>query len=146
MFRAYFHLSMELVRDVVRALEEEMIANFNDASDKPVSSVFTAPIPSQTATRDPGWAKRAAGGEGGGEGLSDASPPGQCVAAGAPKKEKVVAMLESISDEAIDELVEAAFEGADRDADGRLSFEEFKQWAAADSTMVSWFDSLGSVF
>ena len=87
MFRAYFLLSMELVRDVVRALEQEMVrklrapsetdapihtksphplsrslprepastdrklgvwvqmANFNDEGDKPVSALFTAPIP-----------------------------------------------------------------------------------------------------
>eukprot|EP01134_Creolimax_fragrantissima_P008324 CFRG8324T1 len=45
MFKAYFYLSMELVRDVVKALEEEMMANFNDEGGKPVSAVFTAPIP-----------------------------------------------------------------------------------------------------
>ncbi|KAI9152648.1 hypothetical protein H9P43_009444 [Blastocladiella emersonii ATCC 22665] len=45
MFKAYFHLSMELVRDVVKAMEEEMMASFDDDNNKPVSAAFTAPIP-----------------------------------------------------------------------------------------------------
>ena len=54
--------------------------------------------------------------------------------------------LTELSEGAIEEMVEAAFESADLDGDGRLSFEEFKQWATSDSTMIAWFDSLGSVF
>ena len=45
MYKAYFRLSMELIRDVVRALEEEMVANFDEESDKPVSASFNCPIP-----------------------------------------------------------------------------------------------------
>lgn len=54
--------------------------------------------------------------------------------------------LAALSDDAVEELVTKAFESADLDRDGRLSFEEFKRWAIADSTMIQWFDSLGSVF
>ncbi|KAJ3225135.1 hypothetical protein HK099_007340 [Clydaea vesicula] len=46
MFKAYFHLSMELVRDVVKTMEEGMMESFDDQNSKPVSASFTAPIPS----------------------------------------------------------------------------------------------------
>ncbi|RKP02025.1 hypothetical protein CXG81DRAFT_11291 [Caulochytrium protostelioides] len=45
MFKAYFYLSMELVRDVVRTMEEGMMDAFDDEAAKPVSSAFSAPIP-----------------------------------------------------------------------------------------------------
>ncbi|KAJ3038818.1 hypothetical protein HDV00_000306 [Rhizophlyctis rosea] len=45
MFRAYFHLSMELVRDVVKTMEEGMLESFDDDASKPVSAAFAAPIP-----------------------------------------------------------------------------------------------------
>eukprot|EP00051_Salpingoeca_urceolata_P010884 m.133745 g.133745 ORF g.133745 m.133745 type:complete len:402 (-) comp16894_c0_seq5:76-1281(-) len=57
MFKAYFLLSMELVREVVKALEEEMMANFNDDADKPVSSMFTAPIPASDQASRQGYRK-----------------------------------------------------------------------------------------
>lgn len=44
MYKAYFRLSMELIRDIVRALEEDMVANFEE-SDRPVSASFNCPIP-----------------------------------------------------------------------------------------------------
>lgn len=45
MFKAYFHLSMELVRDVVKTMEEGMLLSFDDEGSKPVSAAFAAPIP-----------------------------------------------------------------------------------------------------
>ncbi|KAI9220459.1 hypothetical protein BC828DRAFT_398151 [Blastocladiella britannica] len=51
MFKAYFHLSMELVRDVVKAMEEEMMEGFDDSTNKPVSAAFTAPIPANAVSR-----------------------------------------------------------------------------------------------
>lgn len=45
MFRAYFHVSMELVRDVVKTMEESLVDTFDDEAAKPVSSAFTAAIP-----------------------------------------------------------------------------------------------------
>jgi hypothetical protein len=44
-FKAYFNLSMELVRDVVKTMEEGLIESFDDEAAKPVSSAFHAPIP-----------------------------------------------------------------------------------------------------
>ncbi|KAI8922636.1 hypothetical protein BC831DRAFT_552785 [Entophlyctis helioformis] len=45
MFKAYFNLSMELVRDVVKTMEEGMMESFDDEAAKPVSASFLAPIP-----------------------------------------------------------------------------------------------------
>ncbi|KAI8613479.1 hypothetical protein BC830DRAFT_1132041 [Chytriomyces sp. MP71] len=46
MFKAYFYLSMQLVRDYVKSVEMEMMETFDDEAAKPVSASFTAPIPS----------------------------------------------------------------------------------------------------
>ncbi|KAJ3128610.1 hypothetical protein HK100_009089 [Physocladia obscura] len=46
MFKAYFYLSMQLVRDFVKTVEQEMMDTFDDEAAKPVSASFTAPIPS----------------------------------------------------------------------------------------------------
>lgn len=45
MFKAYFHLSMELVRDVVKTMEEGMMESFDDEASKPISAAFSAPVP-----------------------------------------------------------------------------------------------------
>ncbi|KAJ3111694.1 hypothetical protein HDU96_005447 [Phlyctochytrium bullatum] len=43
MFKAYFYLSMELVRDYVKTMEEGMMETFDDEASKPVSASFAAP-------------------------------------------------------------------------------------------------------
>ncbi|KAJ3357534.1 hypothetical protein HDU83_006260 [Entophlyctis luteolus] len=58
MFKAYFYLSMQLVRDYVKTVEQEMMDTFDDEAAKPVSASFTAPIPSS-------------GGASGGAGVGD---------------------------------------------------------------------------
>ena len=50
MLKAYHRLSMELVRDVVRSCEEEMMATYDDTGNRPISAVFNAPIPDLGAT------------------------------------------------------------------------------------------------
>jgi len=52
MLTAYFKLSMNLVRDVVKIMEEGIMENFDDEASKPVSSVFAAPIPSSNNNFD----------------------------------------------------------------------------------------------
>jgi Ca2+-binding EF-hand superfamily protein len=141
MFKAYFHLSMELVRDLVKALEQEMMANFNDEGDKPVSAVFTAPIPNiggVAAASKPDDLDMSD--------LNISGIPGQYRLAVSHAHSELGPSLAALSDEAIEELVQKAFESADLDGDDWLSFEEFKRWAIADGTMIQWFDSLGSVF
>jgi Ca2+-binding EF-hand superfamily protein len=45
MFKAYFYLSMDMVRDVVHSIEQDIFEKFDETSSKPVSASFTAPIP-----------------------------------------------------------------------------------------------------
>ena len=45
MFKAYFSLTVELVKDVVRTCEEDMFnSHYDDGAGKPVSALFTAPV------------------------------------------------------------------------------------------------------
>ncbi|KAJ1343605.1 hypothetical protein BSLG_001874 [Batrachochytrium salamandrivorans] len=46
MFKAYFNMSMAIVRDVVKTMEEGMMDSFDDEAAKPVSASFSAPIQS----------------------------------------------------------------------------------------------------
>jgi len=52
MFKAYFYLSMELIRDVVKTMENELISNFEYQPGMPISSTFTAPIPREIGVRN----------------------------------------------------------------------------------------------
>lgn len=131
MFKAYFDISLELVRDVVRSCEEEMMITFDDSADKPVSSVFNAPIPSQptsaTGSAKPDMTFNNPGSSGRGE---NGTWP----------------VMEAMSQDAIDEMVENVFLKADLDKDDKITFEEFQTWAAIDNTILAWFEALGTVF
>ncbi|KAG0359767.1 hypothetical protein BGZ54_009845 [Gamsiella multidivaricata] len=52
MFKAYFYLSMELIRDVVKTMENDLIGNFEYQPGMPISSTFTAPIPREIGVRN----------------------------------------------------------------------------------------------
>lgn len=64
MFKAYFYLSMELVRDFVKTMEAGMMETFDDEASKPVSASFNAPIVGSGP--EPGSAAAAGGGGTGG--------------------------------------------------------------------------------
>jgi hypothetical protein len=130
MFKAYFNVSLELVRDVVRSCEEEMMASFDDAADKPVSSVFNAPIPNHGGPSSSGKPKQNYNNPGSSKRDQDSMWP----------------VMEAMSQDAIDEMVENVFKHADLDDNGEISFEEFKVWAANDNTLLAWFEALGTVF
>lgn len=132
MFKAYFEVSLELVRDVVRSCEEEMMASFDDSADKPVSAVFNAPIPSDTgpstSTEKPAMVM---------------NNPGNTSTQGVDGRWPI---MEAMSQDAIDEMVNNVFQCADTDKDGKISFEEFEAWAANDNTILAWFEALGTIF
>ncbi|KAI7870857.1 hypothetical protein BDF14DRAFT_1741027 [Spinellus fusiger] len=52
MFKAYFYLSMELVRDVVSAMEDEMMDTFEFSPSAPVSSAFNVSIPTPASDHE----------------------------------------------------------------------------------------------
>ncbi len=118
MLTAYFHISMELVRDVVRTLEDEIISDFDENSSKPVSAAFTASIPENVTN-------------------SNAQPT-------SPKEHWPV--MEQMSVEAIDEMVEKLFASVGADSSQGLSFEHFQQLVSTDTTIMAWFESLGKYY
>ena len=132
MFKAYFEVSLELVRDVVRSCEEEMMASFDDSADKPVSAVFNAPIPN-----DSGPSTSA------GKPAMVMNNPGNTSTQGVDGRWPI---MEAMSQDAIDEMVNNVFQCADTNKDGKISFEEFEAWAANDNTILAWFEALGTIF
>ena len=102
MFTAHFLLSMELVRDTVRTMEDEMIANFDDDSDRPVSAAFTAPMPEGMQIAQDTQPKAQ-----GDVAHDDDDIPGQYRLSVAGRRDQLEPMLTSMSESAIDELVEA---------------------------------------
>ena len=133
MFKAYFEISLELVRDVVRSCEEEMMASFDDSGDKPVSAIFNAPIPSDAG---PSTAN--------GKPVMLMNNPGSSTSA--KRVDGRSPIMEAMSQDAIDEMVNNVFHCADKDKDGKISFEEFEAWATYDNTILAWFEALGTIF
>ncbi|XP_033106516.1 uncharacterized protein LOC117108569 [Anneissia japonica] len=127
MFKAYFYITIELVRDVVKACEEEMMLNFDDNLGRPVSSMFSAPIPSSSDIA-PNYNSK----------IPLPSNPGT--------REDMWPVMEAMSQDAIEEMVENVFKLAKLDHNGRINLEEFKRLACIDSSLVAWFDALGTVF
>ncbi|KAG0250732.1 hypothetical protein DFQ27_009227, partial [Actinomortierella ambigua] len=53
MFKAYFNLSMELIKDVVKTMENGLVDSFEYQPGVPVSATFTAPIPREINNNRP---------------------------------------------------------------------------------------------
>jgi Ca2+-binding EF-hand superfamily protein len=188
MYRAYFNLSMELVRDAVRAIEQEMLEEFDEKTQKPVSAAFTAPIPeSQSPPQQqqqqrplkllPSSSASPASASGPGH-MMLSSPVAETLAgrrmgilpspltspqafphslalhqmlstptsAASPIAEPFLPVMESMSQDAIEEMVERTFLAVDRHGNGRISYDEFEAFVQNDSTLIAWFEALGSVF
>jgi len=65
-----------------------------------------------------------------------------------PKKpwEEKFPIMETMSQDAIEEMVEKTFRSIDTKREGYISYGEFKQFVQTDSSIVSWFEALGTVF
>ncbi|KAI9287005.1 hypothetical protein BC943DRAFT_358939 [Umbelopsis sp. AD052] len=224
MFKAYFYLSMELVRDVVSAMEDDMMDNFEFSASQPVSAAFTVAIPSTSSDEEDNASGGAASGNDehrvrddsrhrgsrrsntrkedyfqqqyADEGISQLTthdrhevssssesslledpmdsptdiseshwlPPHDemptfsssglkekqlvTVEEKEPKKpwEEKFPIMETMSRDAIEEMVEKTFRSIDTKREGYISYEEFKQFVQTDSSIVSWFEALGTVF
>ncbi|ORX61380.1 EF-hand [Hesseltinella vesiculosa] len=253
MFKAYFYLSMELVRDVVSALEDDMMDNYDFPAGQPVSAAFNVPIPqsnvnqsasdatvssdedepyhddsqpispldgqpsyesasnekSSTASSSAPASKYpekqdyfstvTAQEEASPASLTDppSQPESQVAAAlstryesprsgalthvdppspeptvtyrasgtsptvpvplssAASKRVKTMArqhweekfpIMETMAQDAIQEMVDKTFRNIDTKREGYISFDEFKQCVQADLSIVSWFEALGTVF
>lgn len=131
MFKAYFNVSIELVRDYIKTCEEEMKASFDETADKPVSSAFHAPIPNDMISAS---------------GIDIKSLHQLPKHSGAGGSSGAQPLMEAMSQDAIDEMVANVFKCADVNRDGKITFDEFKTWAVLDNTVLAWFDALGTVF
>ncbi|XP_071810360.1 uncharacterized protein [Asterias amurensis] len=127
MFKAYFYITIELVRDVVKACEEEMMANFDDTQGRPVSSLFSAPIPTDTG--------------------ADLNLTAKAPFPGNPgSREDMWPVMEAMSQDAVEEMVENVFKMANVDLDQRITRQQFQEMTVTDSSLLDWFDTLGTVF
>jgi Ca2+-binding EF-hand superfamily protein len=55
-------------------------------------------------------------------------------------------IMDALYANAVEEMADKAFMLADQDHDGRISFHEFRALVMRDSTLLDWFDSIGTVF
>ncbi|KAG2182337.1 hypothetical protein INT43_007267 [Umbelopsis isabellina] len=216
MFKAYFYLSMELVRDVVSAMEDDMMDNFEFSASQPVSAAFTVAIPSASSDEEDNASQNEeqvsnhetshqnrrqntrkedyfqqqyaqenrypAPRDASESSVSESSLQEEHVQAESPtntsesnwlpsseasptfsiqslakkrqeeetepKKpwEEKFPIMETMSQDAIEEMVEKTFRSIDTKREGYISYEEFKQFVQTDSSIVSWFEALGTVF
>lgn len=213
MFKSYFYLSMELVRDVVSAMEDEMMETFEFSASQPVSSAFNVAMPSSPQGDESGSSSDNSSDS---EDTSSGSAPGPSSSRRTHGKrryplkedhfEKLYArskhqweeaqaltdafqadeydrsmrknkqrstalelssegdndetedhvrkktweekfpIMETMSQNAINEMVDRTFKTAKPKRKGYIDFEEFRQCVQTDSSIVSWFEALGTVF
>ncbi|KAJ3128330.1 hypothetical protein HK098_004739 [Nowakowskiella sp. JEL0407] len=199
MFKAYFYLSMELVRDVVKTMEEGMMESFDDEASRPVSSAFLAPIPTTgPSNHDESNNTNKKGKEKDDLACLDESPVGDYLLEDGerspkrklgpihldpysplhlslqdpsplihllpPLRRRSVQMsplnpiidsdleeehwpvMETMSQDAIEEMVERTFNSAGLSDEDGIDFEVFKKVVEIDSNLLAWFEALGSVF
>lgn len=226
MYKSYFYLSMELVRDVVSAMEDEMMDTFEFSASQPVSAAFNVAMPSTPSDRHLSEEE----GEDEDDDNNDSQDQDPLASAGPsrtrkskkkryPLKEdhflrqyaieaeqaKAVAsasdaqidamtdnvlrsdsqrlsmslpaynnndtvlspqpshsseqqqlgkkaweekfpIMETMSQGAINEMVDKTFKSIQTEREGYINFEEFKECVQTDSSIVSWFEALGTVF
>ncbi|XP_066922267.1 uncharacterized protein [Clytia hemisphaerica] len=154
MLRAYHQLSMELVRDVVRSCEEEMMASYDDGGNRPISAVFNAPIPDSVSMNRQSSAQSLSASKHS-ESLSaepaaltpyDNSPSSVVLTNRKNTQYERFSAVEAMTQDAIVELVDQIIQKADLDRDGKLSESEFYQYAVTDNSLLCWFEAIDTVF
>ncbi|KAI8079478.1 hypothetical protein BDF21DRAFT_41867 [Thamnidium elegans] len=221
MYKSYFYLSMELVRDVVSAMEDEMMDTFEFSASQPVSAAFNVAMPSTPSDRnnsdddDNSSNEESELTEAGpsatdddtiktikkrrypvkedhflrqyaieaeqAQALTDASES-QIIdmtdnvlrsdsqrlsmsksltdqdrlqfeekrrkreLQGKKAWEEKFPIMETMSQGAINEMVDKTFKSIQTEREGFINFEEFKECVQTDSSIVSWFEALGTVF
>ncbi|KAI9478788.1 MAG: hypothetical protein EXX96DRAFT_572300 [Benjaminiella poitrasii] len=226
MYKSYFYLSMELVRDVVSAMEDEMMDSFEFSASQPVSAAFNVAMPSTPSDRnqsdddgdddddaadnnneEPGpssstvnpisvkkkkkrrspikeehFLRQYAIEAEQAQALSTASKSqvdditnnvlrsdsqrlslstkpyeshdedeynGKNDSKKVPDRkawEEKFPIMETMSQGAINEMVDKTFKSIKTEREGYINFEEFKECVQTDSSIVSWFEALGTVF
>ncbi|CAG8481931.1 1747_t:CDS:2 [Diversispora eburnea] len=124
-FKAYFHISTELVRDVVKAMEEELLENYESTPSQPVAAAFHAAIPPENNIQ---YINQ----------KSITEEDNDIIT----WNEKIP-VVECLGQDAIDEIVDKIFKSIDTNTKGYISYDEFKEYVQRDGTIVAWFDVLG---
>lgn len=137
--QAHHQISVELVRDVVKSCEEEMMAGYEDTGNRPISAIFNAPIPqssqgqgssASTVTKSNLWR----------------NPDENCFRDESQPETGPSSAVEAMTQDALHELMENILKTADTDKDGRISFTEFKNYILVDPSPMTWFEAIGPVF
>ncbi len=103
------------------------MANFDDTQGRPVSSLFSAPIPTDTG--------------------ADLNQIAKAPFPGNPgSREDMWPVMEAMSQDAVEEMVENVFKSANVDLDQRITLQQFQELTVTDSSLLDWFDTLGTVF
>ena len=148
---------MELVRDVVKTMETELVDNFDELDAKPISSSFNAPITSS------------------GPPVIDTKPindkeqtrilpsPLKIQSFGTPSSpinlntspvlingkltlHRDFPVMEAMGQTALDEMVSQTFLDASAENKDFMNYKEFYYAAEKDVNLLAWFEALGSVF
>eukprot|EP00730_Choanoeca_flexa_P007860 TRINITY_DN12404_c3_g1_i1.p2 TRINITY_DN12404_c3_g1~~TRINITY_DN12404_c3_g1_i1.p2 ORF type:complete len:281 (+),score=35.57 TRINITY_DN12404_c3_g1_i1:1-843(+) len=146
MLKAHFDINMIHVKEVIDNLDEELVDKFDPDDDKPVSSLFTAAIPAATgpapakpeesSVTEPGVAEETV------SALSMALQDGNNEAW---HRQRLNPLISSISEEALDKVVESIFSDFG-DASGRLQRNEFLAATQVEPLLLAWLDVLGTIF
>ncbi|RCH97081.1 hypothetical protein CU097_010177 [Rhizopus azygosporus] len=198
MYKSYFYLSMELVRDVVSAMEDEMMDSFEFSASQPVSAAFNVAMPSTSSDRQQSDSENDGSIDDNEAGpstkkrkyplkedhflkqyaleaeqaraianASEAQVDDMTADALRTDSQKLLLskddlknkqkngkkvweekfpIMETMTQGAINEMVDKTFKSIKTERDGYINFEEFKQCVQTDSSIVSWFEALGTVF
>ncbi|KAI9361372.1 hypothetical protein BD770DRAFT_441392 [Pilaira anomala] len=211
MYKSYFYLSMELVRDVVSGMEDEMMDTFEFSASQPVSAAFNVAMPSTPSDRNNSEEENSSNEDEPGPSSSSSSSKKKypvkedhfkqqytieaeqaqalatasdaqikdmtetllrsdsqrltmsknltdqdklmfeekkkkCETQGKKAWEEKFPIMETMSQGAINEMVDKTFKSIQTEREGFINFEEFKECVQTDSSIVSWFEALGTVF
>lgn len=156
MYKAYLHLSMELVRDVVKTMETELVDNFDELDAKPVSSTFNAQI---TSSGPPTIDTKAVNDKPDArilpspikiQSLSTPMSPinhtSPVLINGKLTLHRDFPVMEAMGQTALDEMVNQTFVDASAENSEFMNYNEFYRAAEKDANLLAWFEALGSVF
>ncbi|OZJ06842.1 hypothetical protein BZG36_00182 [Bifiguratus adelaidae] len=189
--KAYYYLSMDLVRDVVSGMEEDMMDRFEFNASQPVSAAFTGGIPNSSDSESETENAQARGStdqpnpstivepEKQASGMDeyfqverqrdntaddthdthDTTISNDTLLNGADETrnhseqattlkewQEKYPIMETMSHEAIEEIVNSTFSNITPTKPGYISFEEFRDYALKDGSIFGWFEVLGTVF
>ena len=147
---------MELVRDVVRSCEEEMMATYDDNGSRPISAVFNAPIPDSTNSNTTSlWNKKLRSNSASTSSIVDEGnkDPPVAISRSSSSRNRVsirlenrLPAIEAMTQDAITELVEQIMNNADLNKDKKLSEKEFYDYALIDTSLLAWFEAIDTIF